>query len=309
MHKSVITLLIILCIFGCDSPTSGPRFETEQYVITGLLHENQPLTLDEPIFVGKTVDLTAGNLNELVIMDADVTITHLQSNQQWPLAFGMGQDAKGAPLVGYYDPTATLLPQQGQSYRIMAYIPQDDGSLDSVYAQTRIPEHIEFELDESVFTADTLATGWPQLVYETANTEHPLHIRVPDDQSMRMYFSFYCLEEWYNAYFTIDNLPEEKPESHEDYDDPITGQPRMVSYFSLFSGELDPVSGSYYIHDRGYKSNLLFFGRYRISVFHVDENYYRYLYKPEGYNFGGVEQGIGYFGSRSGQSIYTRVIE
>ena len=60
---------------------------------------------------------------------------------------------------------------------------------------------------------------------------------------------------------------------------------------------------------RFFESNLLFFGRYRISVFHVDENYYRYLYKPEGYNFGGVEQGIGYFGSRSGQSIYTRVIE
>lgn len=309
MNKLCVVFLVVLIVSGCTSPTSGPRFTGKQYVITGLLHENRPLTLDDPIFIGKTVDVSAGNLNELVIMDADVSVTHVESNQHWPLAFGVGQDASGAPLVGYYDSSGSLLPQQGQTYRIMACLPREDGTIDSVFAQTRIPEHIEFNLDESAFTADTLAAGWPELVYETANIDHPLELIVPDDQSMRMYFSFYCLEEWYNACFTLDSMAGESPENAEEYDDPLTGQPRNLQYCSLYTGQLDAQSGLYLIQDRSYKSNLLFFGRYRINVFHIDENYYRYLYKPEGYSFGGIENGIGFFGSRSGQSIFTRVVE
>ena len=61
--------------------------------------------------------------------------------------------------------------------------------------------------------------------------------------------------------------------------------------------------------DRGYKGAIVFYGRLSITIYNIDDNFYQYLYKPEGYNFGGIQNGIGYFGSVSGSTIYTEVVE
>jgi hypothetical protein len=41
----------------------------------------------------------------------------------------------------------------------------------------------------------------------------------------------------------------------------------------------------------------------------MDENYYKYLSYPEGYRFGGIKGGLGYFGSELSVRYYTNVVK
>jgi hypothetical protein len=60
---------------------------------------------------------------------------------------------------------------------------------------------------------------------------------------------------------------------------------------------------------KDYKQAYVFFGRYRISLYIVDDNYYRYSFMPEGYFHGGVHGGLGYFGSAGGGRMYAKIVK
>jgi hypothetical protein len=41
----------------------------------------------------------------------------------------------------------------------------------------------------------------------------------------------------------------------------------------------------------------------------LDDNYYSYRSKPEGYYYGGVTNALGCFGSASGGVMYTKIVK
>ncbi|MBN1327632.1 MAG: DUF4249 family protein [Candidatus Cloacimonetes bacterium] len=305
-----IVIMSVILLSGCEQLTSTRRFtEDHYYVVTGKLYENLPVTPERAIFIGKTIPAEGGNLMEMLISDAAVQITDLQSNVVYPLEFV--NEINGNSLnIGYYDASETLVPQAQKQYRLEAVFYDNlTESIDSLWAVTTVPQPIEIEIDSLVFTADTTLTGWPELVYETANLEHPLTIKAEDGSQQQLYFLFYCLENWQNARYINPFADHDYPDDEEEYEDPTYGYPRKIEYFNLYMPELDPEDGLYYIIDRSYKGNFIFYGRYSVTIYNIDDNFYQYLYRPEGYNFGGINNGIGYFGAVSGNTIFTRVIE
>ena len=309
--KHILLFIIPIIIFtSCDQLVSPRRYKEEYYyVITGRLYENEAITPENAIFVGKTILADGGNIEEFVISDAQVKIIDLENEVVFPLQFII--DLTSNPInLGYFDPTGSLIPQALKSYRIEAVLVDSiNYAQDTLWAEATVPKPIEIEIDTTAFTADTTLTGWPELVYDTANIDHPLTIKAEDQQTMNLYFRFFCLESWEDAIYTIEYMGNDSPEDEEEYEDPNTGFPRKIEYFNLYEPELDLQSGNYYVIDRGYKGAIIFYGRYSITVYNIDDNFFKYLYKPEGYNFGGINGGIGYFGAVSGNTVYTKVIE
>jgi len=300
----IVAGIIALALTSCEDYTGPSRWnEAPYYVITGNLHQGEPITLDTAIFVGRTVSANGGNLQDMLVLDAQVIVRDLTDHSVDSLVFDY-EETDDDVKIGYIDPDQSFIPQVRHRYRIVALIP---GEADSVWAETVVPDPITLLPDDAFATNPD--AEYPLLKWETANVEHPLRVQTVGDSVSYMYFKFYCLEEYSkNLEYTISYMGDH-PESEDDYEDPTYGWPRKIEYFWRYQPQLDENDGNYYILDRGYKANIWFYGRYSVTIYHIDENYYNYLYKPEGYRFGGVQNGVGWFGSVCGGTMYTHVVK
>ena len=311
MKFTIIALILVaaaaLLLVACEDFVGPSRWNNEfYYIITGNLVDGQPITLDRPIFVGRTINVNGGNPNEMFILDATVVVRELGPDNTAVLSDTLSFSVYNPTgdlndmKVGYVDPDSSFIPQAGKTYQVAVYIPEE---ADSIWARTTVPSHMEVMPDEA-FTFDETAT-YPTLKWDTANIEHPLRIQAQNDEMCYMYFRFYCLEDFASEpQYTIDFMGmDDTPEDEDEYDDM-----RETAWVSRYQPE-QREDQNYYIEDRGYKANIWFYGDTEIDIYSIDENYWQYNYKPEGYRYGGVNNGLGYFGSLSGQKMYTRVIE
>lgn len=308
--KYIGIILILMICLGCDDYTSGLRYEDPVYTLTGLLYEGETVTAEKAIFIGRSIPADAGNLEDVIIDNATVHLYNQTRNDSVQLEFVVipPENDNDLPIIGYYDPTESFPIFAGETYRIEAKIPVADSFL-TLKASTTVPDSIVANvLQDSVFIDDP-QTEFPELVYETANQEHPLNIGTFNPSTVKLKVEFYCLEEYYNAYY-IQDFPgaDDTPADEEDYEDPIWEFPRKIWYYAEYSP--NPTEQDYFlIRDSGYKINFFFYGRYRLTIGSLDENYYNFLYMTNNYQQGGIINGSGYFGSISQDVIYTKVIE
>ncbi|MCD4818786.1 MAG: DUF4249 domain-containing protein [Candidatus Cloacimonetes bacterium] len=306
MWKNILILGLVLLLISCDDLTSGKRFTEQYYTLTGLLIEGETVSTENYIFLGRTIEAEGGNLSDIYIDDAQVKLINQTLNDTIFLTFFYEVSIETFKF-GYYDAAEQMIINAGHSYRIEAEIPEQDGSNGFVWSETTIPSEIILNPDNDESFTDNPELIFPTLSYETANTEHPLTIQASSIDVISLLFQFYCLEDYKDAIFVHDfHGSEEHPETPEDYEHPQTGMPRKIKWFFKYQPEF--VNNAYYIYDRGYRSNLVFYGRYEIKVLSIDENYYQYLYKVDGYKYGGIQNGYGYFGSASGGKLYTKVV-
>lgn len=310
----IITAIAMLILTACEDNTSGVRYENDSYLILiGSLRDGEPVGPENPVFLGQTIPADGGNLADMTLPEtADVVIHDLSNDQSYPLIpFGVVPDTlSGDSLYVYFDPNFmdsgnALIPQPGVTYRIEAVTPTD-----SVWAETTMPARITLEENAGyTFEFPQNDAGFPTMSYEVINQEHPLMIHSDSGEEHRMLFRFYCLEEFEDQPEYINKILDQpdSPEEPEQYEDPYNGSPRKIRWYNLYKPR--PDNGGYVIREAGYKSAFVFYGKYKVSVFSIDENYYKYLYKSEGYDWGGIHNGKGYFGSMSGQEMYTKIIE
>jgi hypothetical protein len=315
MKHILLTILIAVILVGCADSTAPERYSKDQYhFITGTLMAGEPVDLNNPILIGKTLQPDNLDFLNMIETDAQAVIIDLSDSTVYPLIPDFDDE------LGFGYVNENLIPEAGKSYKIFVGITDSilvngvltEQVVDSLWATTTIPNPLSIREDEA-FTADTLETGWTNLKWETANQEHPIHLifdESADGENVPIKLELYCLEHFTNAYYTDDTFyDEEKPEEEEDYEDPQSGYPRKSGFFVEVQPELEDDSNEVVVSLRSYKDNLIFFGRYQIKVNTIDENYYSYLYKPEGYTKGGVHGGFGYFGSGGGEIVYTKVIK
>ena len=182
-------------------------------------------------------------------------------------------------------------------------------SLNTIRAVTNVPKTMQVWADSlvtdvSAYTTDPQNSGWTEMIYDTIDSEHPIQIETQDGQVVNLYFEFYCLEEWQDAKYVHSFGGIEFPDSAEEYENPGDGSPRRTNIFYTFlPNENNIVNFSFYQYA------FVFYGRYRVAVKSIDDNYLQYLYKPEGYNHGGIVGGIGYFGSACSQTMFTKIVE
>ncbi len=100
---------------------------------------------------------------------------------------------------------------------------------------------------------------------------------------------------------------EEFPKDQESYENEMTGSPRRG--FGYYQYKPVAEDGGYFVEIGFNQLSYTFYGQYRTTVYSIDDNYYSYLYKYEGYKHGGVHNGYGYFGSANGQQMWSKVIK
>ncbi len=304
----VLASITVLAILSCEGPTSSARYDEDHYyIIAGSLEENQPLSIDNAIYVGKTIK-PGEDLLSAYITNAEVTITDDLGNS-YPLAFriNFGSDFDSLK-VGYVN--ENLIPQAEHTYRIEMRVPseQDSTVIDTVWAETTVPKAITIDLD-TCFTTNPDSVDNYQLVWETAGSDHPMIIRTTDGETVYLYSKFYCLEEWNSVRMVKPLFGQDTFDEEDEYDDPSTHYPRLITNFSEYMPEVDG-EGGYRIFNPFYQAMIAFYGAYEIKISSIDDNFYKYLYKPESnFEYGGIHGGYGYFGSRSGMTIYTTVVE
>lgn len=298
MKKFIILTFITFLLVSCIDFTAPQRYKEAEYYLTGLLHQNEYVSLENPVMFGKTIATNGASLDDVILPEAQIKLYEIDWNQNivdsTELVFSFNPFVPDE--IGFIDQNQHLKIKNHFSYQIIAVYDQD-----TLRAETYVPDSI-FIHDNSGYTADTLATGWTEMIFDTIEEDHPLIIETPNNDVINLQVEFYCLEEWYNAEY-IFPFGDDFPEDEEEYENEADGGPRKTTIFYTFQPENNLINFGFY----QYAFN--FYGRYRVKVKSVDVNYLNYLYKPEGYNYGGINGGIGYFGSASCFTLYTKIIE
>jgi hypothetical protein len=307
MRNLMLLILIAATMFACADSTAPQRYEdSPYYVINGKLLAGSPITLDNPIFIGRTAGADGGNLTQMIAYDAEVRIYEVdgagsQVGDPHELAFAI-QQLEDKVKMGYVDTTLTFIPHCGHTYRVVAGFP---GTADSVWAETSTPDSMYVTPDEC-FTTNPVGP-YPDLKWETSDSQHPLRARLQNQNQFNLFVQFYCLEDSYeNVEWTITFGSEDKPQNQDEYEDPGSQQPRKIEFF--YRAEPEWMDDGYYIRESRFKSFVWFYGPYRVTYYSIDDNYFNYLYQTEGYNHGGVHNGLGYFGSATGTVLYTKFV-
>ncbi len=305
--RYVYIVLIGMILFGlisCEAPTSSERYDKDfYYIIAGSLQDNQPLTPEYSIYVGKTIKPGQDILGSY-IEDAEVVIIDDMGNT-YPLEFGFDMVNE---KLGYYN--ENLIPQSQHTYRIELHLPSEEDSavIDTVWAETMIPKSISIDLYDR-FTTDPDSVDSYHLEWETAGEDYPMIIHTADEEPVYLYSKYYCLEEWNTVRMVKPIMGSDTFDEEVDYDDPSNHYPRLLTIFAEYLPESDG-NGGYQVFNAAYQGTIAFYGGYKITINSIDENFYTYLYKPESnFEYGGVHGGYGYFGSCSGTVFYTTVVE
>lgn len=299
----IIALFALSFLYCSDDLTSDKRYKNDTYYfVTGYLRAGKPVTIDYPIRIGRTIKHSDTlDLRQVMLTEnADVKIIDTETGAEFPL---IPTPLSSGQFLGYYDPDGALLPEPGKKYKFQAQI---DTSI--IEGETVIPQQLDYLGPNDVFSADT-SDGFPE--YEFKNYENnPVIVKAlqnqQDDERVTLFFQAYCLEEWQDAEYNEDwdFFDEEKPDDKDEYENPISGEPRRIEFMAKYVPEENGV-----IEESGYDAMFVYYGRYKFTVYNIDDNFYNYHYKTEGFNFGGLKNAVGFFGSVNGYELYTKILK
>ena len=286
--------MIIFTLTSCMDNTSGMRFENDYIVVAGSIYAGEYVVLERPIIIGKTQNLTNVNRFDLIEKYAEVTLEELETNEQVKLEF-LG--------MGYIDKNQKLIIKEGKTYRLTVKVDEDE-----VWAETTVPFDFELIDIQDSYTFDSNKNNFPNIPHSEIDMKHPLKIKVPFRNETRIRVEYYCLEEFENAFFVspfsdyLGAQPNDRAEYEgNDYD---PGWRKNIELSSLYPNEDNIMNLPFH------QFQFWFYGNHKITIEIVDENYFRYNYKSQGYFYGGVSKGgIGYFGSAVSKAVYTKVIK
>ncbi len=292
--------MLCLTLMGCEDYTSGSRHKKDTYkFIYGKLIHGEPINGMNNIKVSNSIKLPSTiHIFDLFDSLATVQVKEIETGNAVDLMFAI-------EYGGYIDPTESLIPQAGNTYELSVVT-----GTDSLWAVTTVPDSIFLELDTSVYKDSQDELDGVEMEFSKIATDYPFNIITQNNESIELHSYFYCLDEWDEVmYIENDFVDSDSLESEEDFEDELTGYPRKTQ--NLYTMKPELLDDNYYnIKFDFFKDSFVFTGRYYIRVHSIDENYYKYLYKPDGYKFGGINGGAyGYFGSATGKEFYTKVVD
>lgn len=298
--------LLALLLVSCEN-TSGPRFEGDVYTVAGLLYAGLPVSLEHPLYVTRSAAIEDFDPLSIFVADATVTLTDLETDQQIAL-----EPALHEFKVKYQDPLQTPI-QANHRYRIEVSVP---GYEPLIWAETTVPPAVTLLTDPygtnppgSGYSTDPNAPG--QMRFADVDALYPLVIDTGEAAGSYNFFGeTWCLEEFStDLEFTtpalgITNVTENLRDVYN-----AGGAFRRIQFLYRFESGPHPGIAGNSLMFSDYSYAFVLFGRYRVSAFIVDDNYYSYTYQDEGYLHGGIHNALGYFGSASGGTLYTQIIK
>lgn len=302
----LIPVLLALLLAACDN-TSEPRFDGDVYTVAGLIYAGLPVSVEHPIYVTRSSEIEDFNPAGIFVADAVVSIRDLDTGQVINLEPTLHEFK-----VKYQDPLAAPI-QANHRYRIEVTVPGYDKL---IWAETTVPPAVNLLTDP--YGNNPAGTGY-SLDPNTANTtpftaidsQYPIVLDTGNAAGNYNFFGeTWCLEEFStDLEFTtpalgITNVTENLRDVYN-----AGGAFRRVQFLYRFeSGPHPGIAGNSLVFgDYGFA--FVLYGRYRVSAYLVDDNFYSYTYRDEGYLNGGVNNALGYFGSASGGEMYIEIVK
>lgn len=269
----------ILLSTHCENNPASPTYQKEVSVF-GFLWAEQSLSKENAISITYSQPISQYyDISQAAIQNGDITFEELPQEKAIKLI-----EDNNRPGFYYND---DIFIKAGGEYQLTINV---DGK--TVTATTRVPTILETYSDldkDSVTVISEKNWGYKMPIY--LNHENPNQLIMTD---------MYCNENWQNAEYITPFHNHTKPDNREEYDGGINGEPRhiyaLVPYKDLKSAEFAGEPTIFW-----YSSMLVFRGSYIMTVMAIDDNYHNYLTKEHPVFSGGINGGIGVFGSMSGK--------
>lgn len=309
MRKLIFILLGVCTVFffSCER-TSQPRFDGEVYGLAGLLVAGHGINIDHPVYVTRSASIEEFDPMRIFVVDAAVTVRDLGNDYEIVLA-PVFDDYK----VKYIDLTNHLI-QAEHSYRIEVTVPGYDKL---IWGETTVPQAVALVPD--VYGTNPAGEGYSfdpdtqnTIQFSRIDNEFPLVLNTYSTAGSYNYAAeFFCLEEFStDLEFTTPVFGVEHPDASMEEMYYAGGETiRRIEMLGRFSSAPQAGLEGNYILLRDYGYIYVFYGKYRVKTYILDDNYYSYGYMPEGYLHGGVNNALGYFGSASGGEMYTTIVK
>ena len=280
-------LLVAILLSACGTGSTKPKFD-EEIVLFGYLYvggtvsDTVAIRLDRTRPVDEYYDeARAAVLNAVVTLRADSSAADRPA-EEYTL-----------PMTepGVYATTGVVI-REKTTYHLKAII---DGK--TVTATTTTPLAFETPREPRVLSVGVMSQS-------AIADSFPIVVACPDPEQIFL-IDVYCLEDWQSARFIHQfGGNEDTPQSYDEYGGD-SGEPRhIVAYFRL--KDIRQSDQGYVV---GFYGDMMwFFGQYLVGVFSLDENYYNYLYRDHPELHGGVNGGIGVFGSACRKQYAVKVV-
>ncbi len=303
MVKKLIIITIALSLLLITACAKDPtNINTKyKYSVYAYLKAGEILTADNPVYIKKVISPQSPDMNPTV--ENAVAYIAYKTPEGLSLQISLKHIGDGKYIfesgdiefVNYMAETGFL---PNVTYNLVVDI---QGEI--ITAKTTIPDiHPNDIFSDSLSTTPMIKTPVSIANNET-NINNAIRINCPPDSTKQIYVETYCLEPWTNAWYVDVYGGIEKPEKETEYEDPVTHQPRKIAFTQKYL----PIPGMNQIVISNYSYLFVFYGDYRLTCYVIDDNYYTYSYKPQGWEHGGIVGGYGVFGSIAGKQFYVHV--
>ena len=280
---AILPAAAMFLLAGCgDGDTTGPAAESE-IAVFGYLYVNETVSEENAIYLTRTMPVfDYYSREEAVITGAVVTLRKDGAETA---------DTLSMTEPGYYsNPSVSIEPVA--TYHLSVSIEGEE----TITATTTTPWPFDV-LNEPLALPDSM-------IYSTIADSFPIHISCENEEQI-FQVDAYCLEEWEDATYVYPFGPEDNPGDYEEYGGD-NGEPRHIAPYFKVKG-LEREGEAYRI---GWYGDLfVFYGEYDLQVLSLDDNFYNYLYRNHPELNGGINGGIGVFGSACRALWRLKVVE
>lgn len=297
--------LLAMLLASCEN-TSGPRFEGDVFTVAGLLMAGKPVHLEYPVYVTRSSAIEDFNPLEIFVYDATVTIRDLDTGLEFQLTPALHEFK-----FKYIDLAENII-QPEHRYRIEVQVPGADSL---IWAETTVPVCLVAEPDPYGvnppgigFSLDPQTSN--EIPWARIDSDFPA-IASTGASAGNFYFvaETYCLEPFStDLEYTSQFLQGQHPNENMAVGYNAGSPPRKISFMYVFNSAPLPGLPDNYLVLNNYATAFVFYGRYRLRLQIVDENYFNYNFMEEGYLQGGIHNALGYFGSASGTDMFARIV-
>lgn len=312
-----VIMLFSILLSGCTDFVSPERFTKEHYSLNGILKAGKTISFEDPVWIGKSTSLSNLNSAELFVNNAVVKIIQTSTAKD-TMSFYLSPVQVPIPdtdrLVTFYiDPMGHVI-QPEFTYRIEVTIP---GYNKLISAETTVPKAAQLVPNFNYtppagqgYTTDP-NDSTTTIRYPEVDMHYPVTLRVDGNQSVNFMVELFCREEFStDLEFTTAFMGQEHPtEDLEPNYYQVSGESiRRINIMSKFVSK-QHTDSNWYVSMTDYRQAFVFYGRYQVTAYIMDDNYFTYKYMPEGYYYGGVNNALGCFGSASGGVLYTKIVK
>ncbi|MBN2417018.1 DUF4249 family protein [bacterium] len=276
----VLLGMLIASFPACVEQPLDAEYEDE-IAVFGFLRGETALDSAAAILITRTQPLKElYTLSEAALSGGTVTMTEVNTGLMVSLA---GDSAR--PGLFYNE---SLYIRSGYTYRLQITTPDRQ-----VSAETTVPESLRVT---SALKDDSINVVSPDRLSQRV----PLYLEHGDSEQL-IVVDMNCRETWETAEYINPFFGRTRPGSDAEFGGGEDTPPKHITAVGRFRemGDIDPDGGCTI---SWYSSMIAFYGSYTLTVAAIDDNYHRYLTRTSHPEMeGGIQGGIGVFGSLSGR--------